>query len=272
MAAADFYPNGLGGTSGADLATVSPIYTTGDVWYVSSSSGADAVSPRGKDRAKPLATLSQALTNAAAGDTIVLLSGHSESISGAITSSLARINIVGEGTGTSRPRFTRSADIVMFTFSGAGVTLDNIYFVASSTSSTNSRVKFSAARPAAIRLYFECGSNDAGPALETVTGASQLIMSSVSFVSTSTSSSSQPDHALRFTNAITDVDMNTVIFDGNTSGWANQYALQGTGAVTGLRAINIDLLNDSDVTLATSTSGYMTIRNKSGSAKVKWTP
>src|SRR5689334_19357234 len=114
MASPNIYPNGVGGSTGASLATAAPLYASGQVWYVSSTTGVDGASPAGLDRVKPLATLAQAYTNAAAGDFIVCLSGHVETLTSAQTIGKADIKLVGEGTGSSRPRFTRNADINMF--------------------------------------------------------------------------------------------------------------------------------------------------------------
>jgi hypothetical protein len=64
--------------------------------------------------------------------------------------------------------------------------------------------------------------------------------------------------------------METVVFDGGTTGWSNQAAFNVTGTMVGLRATNIDLLNDSDMLMTTGSSGYVSIRNYSGSARVTW--
>lgn len=270
MASPNIYYSGCGGTSGATLATVAPLYTSGTVWYVSSVTGTDAVSPAGQDRIKPLATLSQAHTNASAGDTIVCLSGHAETLTSAITFNKTDIKVISEGSGSNRARFTRNADINMFDVTAAGVVFWNIYFVASSTASTKSRLRTAAANSNWRSCYFECGANDTGPAAETVTGAGSVRIVDTSFVSTSTSTGTQPHSALKVTNAITDLEIEAVTFDGGSSGWSNQYAMNVAGAVTRLRAMNIDLLNDSDVTIVTGTSGYFSPRYKSGSARLVW--
>jgi len=54
--------------------------TTGNVWFVDSVTGVDAVSPRGLDERRPLASLRQAHTNAVTGDTVVLAATHRESL------------------------------------------------------------------------------------------------------------------------------------------------------------------------------------------------
>jgi len=272
VASPNIQNNGVGGTTGAALALLAPLYTSGDFWYVSSTTGSDAAAPRGKERIRPLATLAQAVTNAAAGDIIVCLSGHAETLTGSQAFASANITLLGEGSGSSRPRFTRNADIVMFNVTGAGFRIDNIFFPASTVASALSRVKFAGINDRMTGCYFECGTLDNGPSLETVTGAAQVsVTGGTYFVSTSTTAASQPDSGIKITNAITDLELDTVIFDGGSSGWANPYALNGAGAVTRLRATNMDMLHDSDATLATGTSGYWHTRNKSGSARLVWT-
>lgn len=271
MASPNIYPNGVGGTTGADLATAAPLYASGTVWYVSSVSGTDAASPAGQDRVKPLATLAQAHTSASAGDVIVLLSGHTETLTAAQTFSKAGILLLGEGSGSSRPRFTRNGDVNMFDVTAAGVAIWNVFFVASTTASTKSRLRTAAVATLARDCYFECGANDTGPAFETVTGASQIRVRDTTYVSTATSVTAQPHSAIKVTNALTDLDLDGVVLSGGTVGWSNQYAFNGAAAITRLWAIDLDLLADSDVTLATGTSGYIAVRYKTGSARVVWT-
>jgi hypothetical protein len=38
-----------------------------------------------------------------------------------------------------------------------------------------------------------------------------------------------------------------------------------------MRGLNVDLLNNSDVTFATGTTGYFAVRYATGSARVVWT-
>lgn len=270
MASPNIYPNGIGGSTGASLATAAPFYGSGDVWYVSSVTGVDASGTAGKDRVKPLATLAQAYTNAAAGDTIVCLENHAETLTSAQTLGKAGLVLLGEGAGSSRPRFTRNADINMFDVTAAGVVCWNIYFPASTTTSTKSRFRTAAVMTELRSCYFECGASDTGPAAESVTGASQFFIRDTSFVSTATAVASQPHSALKVTNALTDLELDTVTFDGGSTGWSNQFALNGAAAVTRLRGLSVDLLHDSDISLVTGTTGFLTVRYKSGSARTVW--
>ena len=275
MASPNFYSTGNGGSSGSTLATVSPVLSSGTTWYVSSTAtgAADAASPAGRERIKPLLTLAQAVTNAAANDTICILANHTETLTSAQTINTAGLNIIGEGTGSNRPKFTRNiaANGVLWDVTAAGVTIDNIYFPATATTaSTGAKVKLSAAAPRVLNCYFEASTLDDGAQLQTVTGASQVYVYNTTFISTASSPSDQPESAITVTNALTDMVLDTVVFSGGSSGWANPFAFNGAAAITRLRAINCDLLLDSDVTLATGTVGYWHTRSATGSGRVVW--
>jgi hypothetical protein len=272
LASPNIYSAGIGGTSGADLATVSPLYASGQAWYVLSTTGVDGASPAGLDRQKPLATLAQAVTNSAAGDVIVCLSTHVETLSSAQTIAKADLKLLGEGSGSNRPRFTRAADINMFDVTAGGFVCWNIYFPeTTTTASTKSRLRTAAAMTVVRDCYFECGVKDTGPAFETITGASQILVRDTSFVSTAGSLTTQPHSAIKVTNALTDLELEAVSLDGSTYGWSNQHAFNGAAAVTRLRGLNVDLLNNSDATFATGTTGYFAVRYATGSARVVWT-
>lgn len=109
----------------------------GKVLYVSSTYGRDGGAGTIED---PLATLQKAvsiLTSAAQvpqnrGDTIVLLEGHTESITSATYVNLSRdgLHVVGMGVGGRRPTLTLSTVITsVLRISGAGVVLDNVRVV-----------------------------------------------------------------------------------------------------------------------------------------------
>jgi len=83
----------------------------------------------------PLATIGQAITKVGTqhkkGDTIVLMPGHSETITGAggITCSTADVNIIGLGIGTDRPTFLMDGGTtVTFVISAANVLVRNCFF------------------------------------------------------------------------------------------------------------------------------------------------
>jgi hypothetical protein len=167
MASPNLQENGIGGTSGDDLVTLAPLRTSGDIWYVDFTNGTDAASPAGKDRIKPIKTLSQAYTNAAAGDTIVFLSGHAETLTATQTIAKAGLKLISEATGSNRARFTSNISVaaIMFDITAAGVMLGNLYFVQSTVANATARVRYTSTAGNVRNCYFECGTADTVAAL-----------------------------------------------------------------------------------------------------------
>lgn len=274
MASPQIYSGGAGGVVGAELATLAPLYTSGNIWYVHHT-GSDAASPRGKERIRPLATIEQAFTNSATYDTVVCLEGHQQSVSAVITTMKQGQRLIGEGSGASRPRFTRAVNDELFDFAARGIYLDNLYFAAGTVASALPKVKLtqSVGTTWVNNCYFECGGNDTGTGLSVNLSAGTRI-TNCNFVSSSTSTSSQPGSGLVLTGGTAqDVVLDNVVFDGGASGWSNPYAMDFSAGAAELYATNIDLLNDSDVFLATGTTGHFHVRNTTPgrSARVVWT-
>lgn len=269
MASPNIYEAGIGGTTGDELCSFSNLRLSGDVWYVLNSTGTDAAAPAGKDRIKPLKTLAQAHTNAAAGDVICLLSGHAETLTAAQTFSKAGVRVVSEGgSPANMAHFTCNGAVVMFDITAAGVWLGNIYFVASTTAPTPARVRVASAGTLIRGCYFECGTSDTVPSLQYVTGAGTAAVRNTTFASTSVVVTSQPHSAINVLNAMSDLTLDTVSIDGGASGWSQPFALNVGAAVTRLTATNLDLLNDSDVTVATGSVYTFSLRAKTGSARM----
>jgi hypothetical protein len=265
MAAIQFYQNGAGGTTGADLAVLKPAYMSGNFWYVKASTGTDAASPAGKERNAPLATLAQAYTNAVAGDTIVLLSGHAESLGAAQVINKVGLAIVSEGTGLSRATFTCTGAVAMFDITSAGVTVDNIYFPASSAAPT-ARIRSAAAFTRIANCTFECGASDTTRAVRFITGAADGRITGTTF----TSVAATPGSAIEVLNAMVGLEMDNVTFDGGSFGWSAA-AFLGTAAVTALSATRMHRLNGSDVVLATASAGRWFDGTVTADSRVDWT-
>lgn len=277
MAAPTLYTAGIGGSSGATFVSLAPLYASGAIWYVCSLNGVNGGGAAGRNRNAPLATVLQAYTNASAGDIIVCLSGHAETIATSLGVNKTGLMILGEGQGASRPRFTRNADITLFATTAQNVGYANLYFPASTAATTGSSYKVSLGSTGGwiADCFFECGANDTGPALR-LGGGSYISVRGITFLSTAVALTAQPGYALRSDGTSTDFEMDNVTFDGGAAGWTNQVAMvldAGVGAFTNMRVTNVDLLNDSDVDLtgASTTTGIFHVRNKSGSSRVIWT-
>ncbi len=266
------YQNGLGDTLGDSLATARPLYSTGNVWYVLNG-GTDAASPGGQNREKPLATIAQAITNAADNDIIELLSGHTETLVGsqAITK---KLTIVGGGLSGALPTvkigFNIGGATTGFNISGTNVEFRNIWFLAAAQLSTGYRIATSAALFKMRGCYVECGANDNQAALFVSTGADQSRLENTTFISTAPTVASQPATAL-LTGAIADFEMDGVTFSAGTVGFSNYRAWDGSvSAITRLKARNVNLLLGADVKLNAATTGYLATGTVTGGSRIDW--
>lgn len=268
MASPNIYSSGYGGNTGVGLSTRSPVYASGVAYYVSSITGSNSYA--GTDRTKPFANLSNAYTAASANDTITMLENHSETIASAITLAKAGLRIRGEGSGSTRPRLTcGTSGTAMLNITAAGVWLQNIFFPASTVAAATARVIMAGAQGWLSDSYFECGATDTVPSLSI--GAAVNRVSDTTFISTATSVTAQPTAAIKNSGAFADLTLENVTLDGGDAGWST-YAIDGSsGALTRLYAVDLSLLDDSDVFLASGSTGELHVKDRSGSARIVWT-
>lgn len=273
MAATNTYDSGVGASLGSELLASRPLYHTGSVWYVHHT-GSDAASPRGKERIRPLATLAQAVTNAAAEDWIVLLAGHAETISGAIVlAGKHRLKIFSEGVGDSRARLTRGANVILLDITTSeDIELNGIVFPESTVASALARVRFAASGNLVESCRFEHGANDTGTGIQYVTGWAGAEHRNTIHISVAASPAAAPGSAINVLDTGAMFRMYKSTLDGGASGWSNPYAFLGSSAIGGFQATLIDQLNDSDGIMATGSSGFRIPRDASGSARWVWTP
>lgn len=109
--------------------------TTGNIWFVNSTTGTNAAG-YGQNPDSPFATIDYAIGNCTAsnGDWIMVMPGHTETLSasGAITADVAGIRIIGLGTGRNRPILTFSGTTCEVKVSASNVSLENMVFDMSS--------------------------------------------------------------------------------------------------------------------------------------------
>lgn len=270
---ANLYPNGAGGTTGDIWATSEPLYLSGAIWYVHASTGTDAAAPAGKNREKPLATIAQAVTNAADNDVIVCLSGHTETLTAAQAIS-EKLTIVGEGSSSGVPTvvFTcNAAAASLFSISGTNVELRNLKFAAQSQANSATKITVSAVGFVMDGCYMELGANDDAAGLTLASGADQALIRNTTFISTATLTSAQPESALKTSAAVADLTLEGVTFSAGTVGFSNYFAWDSSAAaVTRLRALNLSLLLGADVKLHASTTGRVHVGTSTGSSRVEW--
>lgn len=263
--------NGVGGTTGAYLASAAPYFSSGTVWYVDSTRGTDAGSPAGQNREKPLATITQAVANASAGDIIVLASSHTETRTAGSQLISKAVLIVGEGSVAGVPSPTINFDTGDMSLTGANSEIHNVKFTARSAASATARVQLVANGGALRGCYFLCAGNDTGPAVSVYTGLSNIIIENCTFISTATSTSSQPESALKTAGTVTDMRIEDCVFSDGTVGFSNFYAADlSAGAITRLEIRRLSLLLGAEMKLNASTTWRLGGLTTSGGGKLVW--
>lgn len=266
---------GFGATTGPALALLSPLDVSGNVWYVSSVSGNDAASPAGKDRKYPLATLGQAVTNAVADDTIVVLEDHDETLTSTLTLS-KRLTIIGEGRSGGIPtaKLTlnhASSDAIEA--STAGCRIVGLFFEEPDQASTGTMVNISAADVWLEDCYFQMDENSDDYAVQI--SAANCHVNRCTFVSTEETAGSQPFPAIYASIAADFLSMDSVTLDGGTVGFAdgsgNQYAYDGTaGTQDAVLITNLSLLRGAVFALASTSTGMVNAATVTGGGRVSW--
>ena len=256
--------NGIGGSTGATLATASPLYMSGNVWFVSSASGDASYS--GKDRKVPLDGLAAAIGVAANDDIIVLLSDHAEVVSTPITAD-KRLTIIGEGLNSGKPTASMTQGHTtsnVITVTAANVTFDNILFKPHTSASTGKYIDTAVADMAVKNCYFEMDENSDAPSISLQSGADNCRISGCTFESTAETVNDLPVEAVTVAAAITGLTMEDCIFNGGIYGFetsgGDPWAFDGSAAaITSYRIHGLTLLNGSDFKLNTSSTGYVSM-------------
>ena len=136
----------------------------GNIWFVDSSNSdaADSASA-GRNPDIPFATLAYAFSSdvLTAGDTVYVMPGHTEAPTTAITLDIAGINVIGLGTGTTRPQITGGAtSIDNVTITAADIVFDNFYFNEATVSAATANINIAAANVTVRNCHMDMGAND----------------------------------------------------------------------------------------------------------------
>jgi hypothetical protein len=271
----NFWPNGIGETVGDDLAASTPFYTTGNIWYVQSTTGSDAVSPRGLDKEKPLATLNQAHSNAASGDLVVLLSAHTETRTSAITFTKS-LTVVGVGTTSGKPapqliNNSAAASLIAMNTAGIRVEFRNIYFPAQTQSCSATKISHSQGNLAFVGCYCEASSLDAAAVITLGTTGTESTFWFIgsTMISTGTSITAQPKVGISGTSITAHVRLDESVFSDGTYGWSDGSAvvITGAGSTETVQGTNLSLLLGASLSLPTSRS-WVQVGTATGGGRV----
>lgn len=269
--------NGLGEILGDVLATSKPVYLSGNVWFVNSATGTDAGGTAGQDREKPLATLGQAITNASAGDAVLLESGHSETLTAAVAVS-KQLFIIGGGSSGGVPtvKFTMNAAAQdTFTITAANCEIRNILFPESSqTNAGSSGAKVVITNVAGTRLIgcrFEMGAKDNYAGVKWVTAGDNTRIDGCTFISTATVTATRPARGIHTNSlAIADLEVYNSIFSDGTVGFVSGAFDSAGGIVTRLKVVSLSLLLGASFLAHTSSTGFIIGLAQTGGGRVGW--
>lgn len=150
-------PGGLVNNSAINQLGGGSLFTTGNIYYVDSSTGSDG--NLGTDPRLPLATIGQAQTTARAskGDIVVVMPGYTETRTAVLTLSKAGVTYQALGTGSLRPQITGNAAADAISITGANVTIDGFFFPAPETDDQTADINIAAAW-ATVRNCYHVGS------------------------------------------------------------------------------------------------------------------
>jgi len=267
MASIKTYVNGAGGSTGAALATIKPLQTTGVIYYLGNATAGASDSNAGTDRSAPVATLAHAYSLASAGDIIDVLAGHNEVLGSGVALNKSGLSLVGEGSGALVPKFTTGSGVSIGIEVQASTLLDNLQFGPSLNAAGITlqleTLSFCNA------LIFNTGANETSGAMAIVGTANACDGSR--FTNITFTSGSALGYALEMSVNHANLVFDNVVFDGSSFGWST-YAWRIDGTITNLRVTGLQLLNGSDMLIGTNTKAYMQVSEQSGSSQIDWTP
>jgi hypothetical protein len=267
MASIKHYANGLGGTTGSAYTTGADVQVSGKVYYLGNAITGNSDANTGLERNKPFATFAHAISVIAAADTLDILPNHAETLSGSVAIGVANIVIVGEGSGSSVPRFTCSGAVNMFNVTAACVYMENIVFPAD-TAVPTAALRIAGDDFTGKNLRFECGSNDTNRKVifATAGATGPFTLDGCTF----TAVAAQPAIALELTTSTAQLVLTNCTFDGGSFGWSD-YALKASAGTFGIHIVGLQLLNGSDVQFPTSSNGFVQTTAATGDSRIDWT-
>lgn len=265
--------NGIGGLTGSILATAKPLHTTFNIWYVSSVSGNAGYN--GRDRKMPLPTLAQAVGLASAGDFIVLLSDHDETISTAVAVNRT-VTIIGEGSVSGKPTATLTqgdATANVLTVTATQCIIDNILFKPHSSAASGSFIDCTIDKMVIRSCYFEMNENCDGPGVHLDTGSADCRMELCTFESTAQTIGDLPDSAVRVSATITNLVLDNCVFDGGLYGFETSsnepWAFDGTpGTQTFYKVYGLTLKNGTDFKLGDCSTGFIAMSSATQDGRI----
>lgn len=269
-------PNGTGQALGDGLAVNVGLYLSGQVWYVNSATGADAASPRGLSPEYPVATLQQAITNAASLDVIVLMDGHTETIATVLSLGSKHLTMTAGGSASAKPTVKLTDGVaagnMVATTTSNSVRWRNVWFPKTTQTKTQASFALAGGQDAFDGCYFEIDTNNASYVKVALGHTVKFKNSTFISVATVKTARAMPAIDLTATAGPSDVEIDSCVFDGGTFGWETYAILENGGfsPTFRLQGRSISLLRGADVSLATGTTGYFQVTLNTGGSRVDW--
>lgn len=165
--------------------------TLGKVFFVHNSGSAAYVRLQerfpsdedGVSRVHTTIAAALALCTANAGDVVYVLPGHAETLTAALTISVAGVKVIGLGEGPDRPTLTGNGTIDAVTITGANVVFENFHFAAPETDAQTADVNVAAAG-VTLRNLTGIGSKTSNNVVDMITvaaGSNDLVIENIRF-------------------------------------------------------------------------------------------
>lgn len=185
------------------------------IWWVNSEGGTDAAG-FGRTSGAPFDTLKYAIDTGGATGLVVVIGGHTETVTSEITVGDATV-IVGSGTGTGKPTLTRNSTAVGMSLSAAnGGYLLNVKWDKDTQANGNPTVALSAVASMCQSVDFMCNEHQNGRSI--MVTAHHTVVDSCTFTSVATSSADRPKPTYASDATNNNLVTNST-FDGGQYGW-----------------------------------------------------
>lgn len=207
--------------------------TTGDYYFVSSTTGAGG--NNGKSPSRAFATIAQASAAATAsnGDVVVILPGHVETVSAAAYATLSKAGVtyIGLGTGRNRPTLTWSATASQIIVSGANSSFENIVFNFAGIDAVVAAISVTSADVSFVNCEFVTNTATIGCVLGIVTAATatRLRVENCRFLGTAANTGTTTTAQIKH-----EVGIDYVIKNNYFTGKMTQSILNATAVLGGL--------------------------------------
>lgn len=266
--------NGFGGTAASDvLATARPVYLSGYVYFVSSTTGND--SNAGTNREAPLATLATAASSASDGDVIVLMTGHAETLHDVTIP--ANVTVVGEGVSAGVPTVVLTPAAVGTDFAVSmreNSELRNVKFETWGTAKAKPVVLVGYPGVCVSGCHFDCGATCLSEVLSITTSCAKVgdycTIDGCVFASTATTTSPLPSAAIAVQSAVQRLTVSDTVIDDGVYGFSADYAIMENAIVTASRYVGISHLRGASTLLNVDSVGYYNPQTNTGGGRVVW--